>query len=161
MLNGIATFFRESYWARFLIPIGLILIIFSIFVFIGVDNTKSYIKTEAVVSKTELVEEAYTDLEGNHHEATYTVFVKYMVEETQYETEYGVFSNYQVNDKIIICYNPKNPNEIAQPNSIILPILLLIAGILSFAGGIVSAVVAIKKHKRLKEQEKEWSTAGN
>ena len=156
MLNGIAKFFRESYWARFLIPGGLVLMIFSIFVFNAVNHSKGFIKTKAVVSKTELYETAYIDAEGNTHEETFTVYVKYSVDNIEYEKEFGVFSGYKTGDELTICYNPDNPNEITQPNGMILPIAILTAGIASFVGGIISIIVAVKKHKALKEQEKEW-----
>ena len=161
MLNKVSKFFRESYWAMALIPVGIILMVVSIFVFNGVDHIKDFVKTEAVVTNTVLQEEEYTDINGNHYDATYTVYVKYTVDETEYENEYGIFSNYHVGDRVTICYNPDDPNEIAQPNGIAVPIIILALGIASFTGGIASIVVAVKKHKKLKEQEKEWSTDGN
>lgn len=161
MLNKMATFFRESYWARFLLPVGLILMIFSIFVFIAVNNTKDFIKTEAEVSKIELFEPAFMETDGTLHEATYTIYVKYVVNEINYESEFGIFlEGYNIGDKVTICYNANNPNEISQPNSVLLPIILLTAGIGTFICGIISIIIAVKKHKILKEQEKEW-TNGN
>ena len=64
-MNNLATFFRESRVARFFIPFGIILIVFSIFLFIAGDHNKNYLATEAVVSKTELVKEGTYDSEGN------------------------------------------------------------------------------------------------
>ena len=158
-MQRVAKFFRDSYLARFLIPVGLILIVVSIFVFIFVDNTKGYVKTEAVVSNMVLVEEEYTDIDGNFHDAVYTVTVKYTVNGTEYENELGDYSNLHVGDKITIAYNPSNPNDICQPSGIILPIILLVAGIASTIGGIVSIVVVVRKNKKLKLQEEEWSNA--
>lgn len=158
-MNNISTFFRESSLSRFLIPAGIILIVFGIFTFISVDNSKDFIKVEAIVTKTELFEEAYTDVNDNHYDATYTVFVKYTVDGTEYEEEYGVFSGYKKGDKVTISYNPKNPKEIAQPSSIILPIILVLIGIGSLVGGTVSIVRTIKRHKTMKRQEKEWANA--
>lgn len=155
-MNNISTFFRESSFGRFFIPLGIILIIFGCITFVSIENTKNYAKTEAIVSKVELFEDEYYDGD-THHEATYTVFVKYTVDGKEYNEEYGVFYNYKVGDKVTISYNPSNPSEITQPNSIILPIVLLVAGIVSLIGGIVSFVKAIGKHKALKAQEREWS----
>ena len=160
-MNSIFKFFRESYFARFLIPIGIILIVMSVLFFIFVDNTKDFIKTDAVVSKIELEENAYDDAEGTHHDATYNVFVKYTIDNIEYENEFGIYSHLKVGDKVKICYNKNNPNDIAQPTGVLLPIILLIGGIASIVGGIVSIVVAVKKHKKLKDQEKEWKTNGN
>ena len=58
-MNKLATFFRESSAGRFLIPLGLILIVFSFFTFKAVDHAKDFIKTEATVTKAELYEQAY------------------------------------------------------------------------------------------------------
>lgn len=155
-MNGITRFFRESMVARFLIPLGLVLIVFSIFAFMNNEKTKNYPKTEAVVSKTELYEDAYTDADGNRVEATYTVYVKYTVDGVEYEEVYGQFSGYKVGDKKTIVYNPSNPKEISDPPSMILAFIILIGGIGAFVGGIISAVRAVKKYKTMKHQEEEW-----
>ena len=154
-MNKVSTFFRETMLGRFLIPLGVILIALSIFIFVSDEKTKNYIKTDAVVSKVELFEEAYYDGD-EHHDATYTVYVKYTVEDRTYNEEFGIFSNYKVGDKVTVAYNPSKPNEIVQPGTIIIPIVLLIGGIASLIGGIISVVFAVKKHKTLIEQEKGW-----
>ena len=156
MLTGVTKFFRGAFWAMALIPMGIILAVVSIFAFKSVDRIKNFPETEAVVSKTELVQEAYTDADGDIHDATYKVFLKYTVEGKEYETEYGEFSNYKVDQKVTVKYNPDDPSDISQPNGIILPILLLAGGVASITIGIVTAVTAMKKNKKLKMQEKEW-----
>ena len=156
-MNSIATFFRESRTGRFLIPLGMILIIFSIFVFIANEHNKNYIPIEAIVSKTELYEEAYTDVDGNYVEATYTVYVKYTVNEREYNVALGEFSGYKKGDKIKIAYNPENPEEITQQTGIILPIAMFIGGIVALIWGVISFIKVIKKHKEMKNQEKGWS----
>ena len=156
-MNKFATFFRESGPARFFIPIGLILIIFGIVVFIINNKNQNYIQVDAVVSKTELVEEAHTDEEGNTVDATYKVYVKYTVNDTEYEEELGEISGYKENDKITIYYNPDNPKQITQTKSYILPIIIIIGGCVSLVGGIISAKNAINRAKKMKEQEKEWN----
>ncbi len=157
MLNKAAKFFRGAYWAMALIPIGIILVIVSIFVFGAVNRIKDFPETEAVVSNVELYEEESVDDEGNHYDATFTVYVKYTVDGVEYENEYGVFTGYKIGDKFNIRYNPDDPNDIAQPNGIVLPIVILALGIAAIAGGVATSVVAIKKNKKLKEQEKEWA----
>ena len=101
-MNNISKFFRETSVGRFFIPLGIVLVVFSIFMFVSMDNTKNYKKTEAVVSRTELYEDSYYDDEGNKVEATYTVYVKYSVDGKDYEEEYGVLSGYNENDKVTI-----------------------------------------------------------
>ena len=160
-MNGIAKFLRAAYLPAFLIPLGIILTVFGVLFYNNVNTIKNYPKTEAVVSRTELFQEAYTDAEGDRTEATYTVYVNYTVDGTEYtDIEYGVFSGYTVGERVTICYNPDDPRDIAQPNGIIIPIIMLAGGIAAFIGGIATSVLAVKKHKRLKEQEKEW-TNGN
>ena len=78
-MNKLATIFRESSIARILIPLGIILTIFGIVSFIINAHNSDYIPIDAVVSKTELAQEAYTDTDGNYVEATYKVYVKYTV----------------------------------------------------------------------------------
>lgn len=163
MFNGFARFFRAFYLARFLIPVGVILILVSVFVFMAVDKSKDYPETEATVSKIELFEEEYTESDGTVHEATYTVYVDYTVDGKDYKNvEYGVFQKgYKAGDKVTIKYNPENPEDITQPNTFLLPILLLAGGVAALVGGIASIVVEVKKHKKLKKQEEEWTTDGN
>lgn len=155
-MNKIATFFRETSIGRFFIPVGIILIVFSILVFMSVDKSKNYIKTDAVVTKTELYEEAYTDEEGNYNEATYNVFVKYTVDGTEYEEEYGISTGYKKGDKVTIYYNPKNPKQITGSKNVILPIIILSVGIAFLIGGIVSIIRSLKRHKEMKLQEEGW-----
>jgi len=156
-MNKFVAFFRDFSIARFFIPAGLILVTFSVFVFNSVDHAKNFIKTEAIVTRADLYEDAYVDGQGNHQDATYTVYVKYTVDGTEYEEEYGVFSNYRAGDKVTISYNPDDPKEITQPNSIILPICIAAAGGAFLVIGIVSTVNTVKKRKALKLQEQEWS----
>lgn len=156
-MNNISKFFRETSVGRFFIPLGIVLVVFSIFMFVSMDNTKNYKKTEAVVSRTELYEDSYYDDEGNKVEATYTVYVKYSVDGKDYEEEYGVLSGYNENDKVTISYNPENPKEIAQPITLIWPVAFLVLGLISVVGGVFSLVKAYKKNKALKLQEKEWA----
>ena len=156
-MNKIATFFRESMTARFFIPVGIVLIIFGIASFIINSNNSNYIKVDAIVSKIELAQEAHLDENDNHVDATYNVYVKYTVDGKEYDTELGEFSNYKKGDKITIYYNPDDPSKITQTKSLILPIVITIGGIASLTFGIISGVNAIKKIKRMKEQEKGWA----
>ena len=156
-MNKLATFFRESMTARFFIPVGILLIIFGVVIFSINSKNQNYIKIEAVVSNTELVEESHTDENGNTVDDVYNVYVKYTVDGKEYDTELGELSEYKVDDKITIYYNPKNPSQITQSKSLILPIVLIVAGIASLVGGIISGLNAIKRYKKMKEQERSWA----
>ena len=120
-------------------------------------KNQNYIETEAVVTRTELVEEAHTDAEGNNVEATYNVYVKYTVNENEYETLLGELSGYKEGESVKIFYNPENPKEITQTKSLIIPIIMIVAGLGAFVGGIISGMNTIKRMKKMKEQEKGWA----
>lgn len=155
-MNKLAIFFRESRVGRFFIPLGIILIVFSVFLFIITEHNKDYIKVEATVSKANLAQEATIDSEGNHVDATYNIYVKYTVDGKNYDELLGELSGYKEGDKITIVYNPNNPKEISQPSSIFLAIGVLVAGIGALVYGIISSINSIKKYKELKKQEEGW-----
>ena len=154
-MNKLAEFARESAAARILIPSGIILIVFGIFMTFFATYTRYYIEADAVVTRAELYEEA--DPKDNQ-EATYTVYVKYTVDGKEYEEEYGIFPGYKEGDTVRICYNPENAAEIAQPgNNKLMGSAIIAAGLIALILGIRSIVNAVKRQKALKEQEKEWS----
>ena len=156
-MNKIATFLRESALARFLIPAGLILIIFGVVVFVINTKNQNYKEIEATVSNVTLSEDEYTDADGNHVDATYDIDVKYTVEGNEYESELNGMSKHNIGEKIKIYYNPSNPSEITQTKSLILPIVIIVAGIIALVSGIISGMNSIKKYKKMKEQEKGWA----
>ena len=144
-MNNIVMVLRESKVARFLIPMGIIFIIFGIIMFVINNKHKDYIETEAVVSSAELAQEAYTDVDGNYVEATYRVFVKYSVDGKEYNQELGELSGYKKGDKITIAYDPKDPSQISQPIGVIIPTIICVAGVAALVGGIVSGVKTVKR----------------
>ena len=156
-MNKLFTFMRESGPARALIPIGLVLIIFGIVVFSINNKNQNYLEVESTVSNVKLVEEAYTDTDGNRVEATYDITVNYMVDGKDYYGELNGLSGYKVGDKIKIYYNPKNPSEITESKSLILPIAMIVGGTIALIAGIISATRAINRYKKMKEQEKGWA----
>ena len=155
-MNKVATFFRESNIARFLIPLGLALIIFGIVVLIINIKNQNYIKIESTISKVKLVEDAYIDNDGNQVDATYNIYVKYIVGDKEYEEELSGVSKHEVGDKMIIYYNPNDPSEITQTKSVVLPIIMIAGGLVSLTGGILSGINSVKRYKKMKEQEKGW-----
>lgn len=161
-MNKLITFLRETGSGRFLLLLGIILIVFGI-VMMNISlthDTDNYIETTAVVSRTELIEEEH--YQGDtHFDAEYLVFIKYMAEGKEYETEFGQFSDYKEGDKIRIMYNPDDPGQITQPgNHTLLSVIIIAAGVAALACSIVSFVRTYKKHKKMKLQEEEW-TNGN
>ena len=156
-MNKIIMFFRESIIARFFIPLGIILIVFGVIIFGINKENQNYIKTNAIVSRMDLVRESYIDENHNEVEATYNVYVKYNVDGKEYEEELGELSGYKENQEITIYYNPDDPVKITQTKSLVLPIVMILFGFVSFVGGIISGLNAIKKIKKMSDQEREWN----
>ena len=119
-MNRIAKFFRDYALARFLLPAGIIAVIFGILTVGPVASRLNYPTTQAAVSRTELYEESHYE-DDTRHDATYTVFVRYAVDGVESEEEYGVFPAMQEGQAITINYNPDDPRDIGQPNSMLLP----------------------------------------
>lgn len=156
-MNKLITIIRESRVARFLIPAGIILLVFGI-IFFSINNAnKDYVKAESTVTKIEVYEEAYTDDKGNKVEETYKATVKFTAGGKECESELLGVGKYNVGDKITIYYNPSDPTQITMSKSLLLPIAIMAAGIAALAGGVVSAINAFKRIKKMKDQEKEWS----
>ena len=82
--------------------------------------------------------------------------MKYTVDGTEYEEEYGISTGYKKGDKVTIYYNPKNPKQITGSKNVILPIIILSVGIAFLIGGIVSIIRSLKRHKEMKLQEEGW-----
>ena len=156
-MNKMFTFMRESQTARFFIPAGLILIIFGIVVFVITLNNQNYVKIEATVTNVEETQETNVDDDGTNTTTVYNATVNYTVGGKEYTQTLDNVSKCKKGDKMDIYYNPKDPNQITQTKSIILPIVIIVAGIVAFAGGIISAANAVKRHKKMKEQERSWA----
>ena len=156
-MNKIASFMRESSAARFLLPVGIILIIFGVVMLIINTKNQNYIKIEATVTDVREEQETNTDADGTTTTTIYNVTVNYTVDGKEYTGDLDNVSKQKVGDKIDIYYNPKDPNQITQTKSLILPIAIIVAGIASLTGGIISAVNAVKRHKKMKDQERSWA----
>ena len=156
-MNKIITIIRESALARFLIPAGIILIVFGIVFFGASKRNQHYEKTEAQVTGVVLEEAASTDANGNRTEATYLLGLKYTVDGKEYETDLSGMSKHEVGDRIAIYYDPTDPKEITQTKSLIIPLIIIAAGIAAVVGGIVSAVNVIRRYNKMKAQEREWA----
>ncbi len=154
-MNKMAAVLRESGPARFFIPAGIILIICG-FVFLnaGIQN-KDYIRTESTVLWSEMEEEYTTDEDGSHVEETWNAHVKYTVDGKDYEAELDGVSRVEAGDKMTIYYNPADPGQITQTKSLLIPAVMIIAGIAAAAAGVISAFGAVRKYKKMREQEQD------
>lgn len=154
-MNRFVKFMRDYALARFLLPVGVIAIIFGCFAIGPVARRLNYPTTQATVTRVELYEEAY-DVGDTHHDATYTITVKYAVDGVEYEEEYGVFPKMKEGETLTINYNPNDPRDIGQPNSMLLPYGIIAAGVLALAVAIYDIIRINKKNRALKKQEEEW-----
>ena len=156
-MNKIITIIRESALARFLIPAGFILIVFGV-VFFGASKRNQHDKqTSAQVTSVTLEEAASTDVNGNRTEATYSLGIRYTVDGKEYENDLSGMSKREEGDRIAIYYDPDDPNMITQTKSLIIPLVIIAAGIGAVVAGIVSGVNVIRRYNRMKAQEREWS----
>ena len=156
-MNKIITIIRESALARFLIPAGIILIVFGVVFFGASKRNQHYKQTSAQVTSVTLEEAASTDVNGNRTEATYTLGIRYTVDGKEYENDLSGMSKREAGDRIVIYYDPDDPNMITQTKSLILPLIIIAVGIAAVVGGIVSGVNAVQRYQKMKAQEREWS----
>ena len=159
-MNKIITFMRESQTARFFIPAGLLMLVFGIILFVITLNNQNYIKIESTVINVEETQD--TNVVDGETEITtvYNATLNYVVDGKEYTQILYNVSKCSIGDKMTIYYNPDNPSQITQTKSIVLPMVIIAGGIAFLTGGIISAVNAVKKHKRMKEQEGSWSNNG-
>jgi ABC-type dipeptide/oligopeptide/nickel transport system permease component len=142
--------------SRILIPLGAVLLFFGVFTMNSAKVTKDYLETDAVITKAELQETPGEDKNKNPEEL-YDITVKYTVDGQEYEEYFGVLSGHKEGDRIKILYNPEDPALISQPgNGPVTALIFFIAGAATLAGGIVSAVKAVKKNNAMKAQEEGW-----
>ena len=156
-MNKILTIIRESALARFLIPAGVILIVFGVVFFGASKRNQHYEKTEAQVTSVVLEEAASTDATGNRTEATYLLGLRYTVDGKEYEADLSGMSKHEAGDRITIYYDPADPNQITQTKSLIIPLIIIAGGIGACVGGIVSGVNAVRRYNNMKAQEREWT----
>ena len=82
-MNRFAKFMRDYSVARFLIPLGVVLIAFGAVMFGIIAKQIGYKKVDSTISRIELYEEEHT--EGDtHYDTTYTTYVKYTVDGKEY-----------------------------------------------------------------------------
>ena len=159
-MNKIITFMRESQTARFFIPAGVLITIFGVVIFVITLNNQNYIKTEATVANVEETQDT-TVVDGETEITTvYNATLNYTVDGKEYTQTLDNVSKCKIGDKMTIYYDPENPSQITQSKSIVLPIVIIAGGIAFLTAGIISAANAVKKHKKMKEQERSWANNG-
>lgn len=157
-MNRFIQIMQATTLGRFLLPAGILILLFGIVTF-GVKDARNYVEVSAVISKAELVQEAYTESNGTRHEAEYNVFVKYSVGGREYESELGILAgNIKTGESMKVFYNPEDPAEVVQMrNQALIPYICIGVGAIALIGGIISVVKAVQKINRLRQQEEEWN----
>lgn len=150
MENKFARFMRNTGPARFLIPAGLILIIFGI-ILLGF-KTDNYTETVGKVTNVE----QYIDHSGEDTQTLYNVSFDYTVDGKQYSGSFdGLGKSYNVGDEIKVFYDPEKPENTTNSKGagIVGPIAIGL-GALALIGGVLTAVKAFKKSKALDNEIK-------
>lgn len=127
--------------ARFLVPVGLVLIIFGCIMF----GMKSDNFVEGVATITSVTE----DFTGSEKE--YDIGISYTVDGKQYN---GVFDNlsgeFKTGSQISVWYDPEDPQRITNAKTpAFVPPVMIAAGVLAVIFGILQTVKAMKKSKEL------------
>lgn len=142
-MNRIILILKETKYAKILLPIGLLLIIIGCVVLFGFTKTRNYEEKSALITKSVKTEDKYTDEDGNNHSESYEITVEYTIEGMDYEKIMNVDREYKKGDRIKIYYNPKNPNEITDSSSSIIPTLILLVGLVSIIWGLIEVIKQI------------------
>jgi len=148
--NKFARLMRNTGPARFLIPLGLVLIIFGI-ILLGF-KTDNYIETVGKVTEVR----QYTDITDETEQTLYDVDFEYTVDGRQYTGSFdGMGGAYNVGDDVKVFYDPENPEKITNTKAtgIIGPVAIAL-GALALVGGVLTAVKAFRKSKEMDEQIK-------
>ena len=141
--NKLARLMRNSGPARVLVPIGIILIVFGIVMFLF-RPAGELVETVGTVTS---VTEATADGDGKE----YDVGFSYTVDGKEYQ---NVFSNltgtFSIGDAIKVFYDSENPGNVANTKSggFIAPVLIIL-GVLAIAYGISRSARAFKKSAEL------------
>lgn len=147
--NKFARLMRNTGPARFLIPAGIILIIFGI-ILLGF-KTDNYVETVGKVTNVE----QYLDHTGEDTRTVYDVSFDYTVDGKQYSGSFdGLGKAYNIGDDIKVFYDPENPQNTTNAKTGIFGPIAIGLGALALVGGVLSAVKAFKKSRELDEQIK-------
>ncbi|WP_028505301.1 DUF3592 domain-containing protein [Ruminococcus sp. FC2018] len=141
--NRFARFMRNTGPARMMVPLGLILIIFSVVLFSF--NTDKYAETTGTITS------AVQSDAGQEDEKGYDVKFTFTVDGKQYEDEFTNLSgSFAAGDAVKVFYDPADPSKTASSRmNKLIPVAIAGAGVLALAGGIALTVRAFRKSKEL------------
>lgn len=141
--NRFARFMRNTGPARMLVPLGLILIIFSVILFSF--NTDKYAETTGKVTS------AVQSAAGQDGEKGYDVKFTYTVDGKAYEGEFTNLSeSIAEGDAVKVFYDPADPAKTASSKmNKLIPVAVAGVGVLALAGGIALTVRAFRKSREL------------
>ena len=140
----------NSAFCKFLIPIGIVLIVVGSSIFMGLYSSRKYAKVVAIVSNIETVK---------NKKNYYNVYVEYEYDGMSYYQQYGTFSNYKKGDKVYIYCDLNNPLNLVKPTNYALPFIFIILGVLFLMLEIVNILKLILERKKIKSQMKGWLCA--
>ena len=137
--NKLARLMRNSGPARVLVPIGIILIVFGIIMFLF-RPAGELVETVGTVTS---VTEATTDGDGKE----YDVGFSYTVDGREYQNVFpNLTGTFSIGDAIKVFYDSENPGNVANTKNggFIAPVLIIL-GVLAIAYGISRSARAFKK----------------
>lgn len=152
-MNKIARLFRDTGPLRFLLPVGIVLIIFGIFM-LKLTPQKYEQTTGTITAVTETL-----DTTDDVTRTVYDVEFDYTVDGKVYHSSFSGLSDRPAEgDRITVYYDPADPSRISNTKSTgLIGIILIIIGVICIAGGIFSAVKLFGKSRRLDEQIRQAS----
>lgn len=144
--NKYARFMRNTGPGRFLIPLGLVLIVFGIILFSF--QTDKYLETTGKVTS---VTESYTTDADNNTVTQYDLKITYTVDGRTYEGELaGMNESYAEGADVKMYYDPADPSKISSSRlGKIVPIAMLGGGVFAVVLGVWLTVRAFRKSREL------------
>lgn len=152
MENKLARFFRATGLARFLLPLGLVLIVMG--AFLGFNAPKELTETVGSVTRSEAYQE--TDSDGMTRDY-YEVFFRYTAEGKEYD---GSFPGYdepmQAGQELKVYFDSKDPKSYTNTkDGGLIGMVMMAAGVVILVLAVLSAVKAVKKQRALDQQIKD------
>ena len=140
--NKFARIMRNTGPARFFVPVGIILIVFGIFM-LGF-NTDEYVET---TGKITAVTACPRDEDENQQ---YDVDFTYTVDGKKYENTFAYLEgSYNVGDDIKVYYDPKDPQKVTNSRMDFLAPIIIAVGAAAVVFGVYKTVNAFKKSREL------------
>ena len=146
MENKLARLSRTTGGLRFFLPVGIILIVFGIFLLINAP--KEYLPVTGTVTNNESYLEDGSTL--------YNVYFSYNVDGKTYENYFSDFTEAQeIGSEIQLYYDATNPNAISNTkNSRLIAVIMIVVGLAAAAFAVYSLIRNVKKNKAIDEQTK-------